>query len=283
VTPLYLACEDGNLPLAALLSTYGARRQGPPTDLWTAEAIATAHGHAALAAWLRRSAGWSTALHHVAHLSPDHARSLLRAGASLHSRAAAGAPSPLELATSLISAGEGGAGGAAAVGGEGCALCRARESAAAVASRGGAADGWVRCSDKFGGRQCRAGLGCGNRKCGFDHPRGWPHLKPGSDRPPSPPSTLPLQLAVGAACEECEAREAARSAARLVTSAAGAWCPETHALWPCACRDLAVSLLRLGWRVSRTPASPGPFAGEEQALMDVWRAHVIPLVLGERR
>ena len=273
VTPLFLACEDGNLALAALLSEYGARRVGPPEDPWTAERVAGSHGHAALVQWLRRSAAWTTPLHHIAHLSPRRARDLLRAGATLHTRPAAGAHSPLELATSLV----------ASEGGE-CGLCRrARERESAETARAvpsTSADqrelvDWVRCSEKFGGRRCRAGHGCTNRKCGFDHPRDWPHLK----APPSPPPpSLLLPLPAGDACEECEAREAAR----LVVSAANPWSPDNHSLWPDASRNLAAELVRLGWLISRAEVSPGPFAAEEQALIDVWRGTIIPLVLGER-
>ena len=48
VTPLFLACEDGNVAIAAVLSEHGAKRNGPLEDPWTAEGIAGAHGHAAL-------------------------------------------------------------------------------------------------------------------------------------------------------------------------------------------------------------------------------------------
>ena len=262
VTPLFLACEDGNLALAAVLSEYGASRHGPRKDPWTAESVAGSHGHTALVEWLRRSATWSTPLHHIAHLHPRRARDLLRAGSALHARPSVGTLSPLELAIPL----------AAGKGSE-CGLCRARERA--FAEQSALDESWVRCSEKFAGRPCRAARDCSNRKCGFDHPRDWPHLKV---PPPPPPPSLPLPLPAGGVCDECAAREAAR----LVVAAAGAWCPGTHALWPDSSRARAVELVRLGWLLSRVQDSPGPFAAEEQALMDVWRAYIIPPLVGER-
>ena len=272
VTPLFLACEDGNIAIAALLSEYGAMRKGPPSDPWTAESVAGAHGHTELVEWLQRTVTWTTPLHHIAHLSPRRTRILLRAGARLHSRAAPGAASPLELATPLAQLGtEAGEGSM-------CGLCRerrARESADA-ADEECMVDDWVRCNPKFAGRRCREGYGCTNRKCGFDHPRSWPHLTS-----PPPPPTLMVGAAsrtAGAACEGCEARESAR----LVVRAAAAWSPEMHSLWPDASRSLAAELVRMGWLVSRAEGSPGPFVAEEQAMMDVWRSHIIPLVLHGR-
>ena len=33
--------------------------------------------------------------------------------------------------------------------------------------------------------------------------------------------------------------------------------------------------MRLGWLLSNVQQSPGPFSGEEQSLMDSWRAFVM--------
>ena len=60
--------------------------------------------------------------------------------------------------------------------------------------------------------------------------------------------------------------------------AAAPWSPATHGLWPPAKRRRARELLVLGQQLSLLPL----FAGEEQALRDLWRAYVMPAAL-ERR
>jgi hypothetical protein len=262
MTPLYMACEDGNLDLAILLSEYGAKREGPRNDPWSAEGLARTHGHLELLGWLRQSREWVTPLHHVAHLSTSRVRGLLRGGVALDARAAPGAASPLELAQRIVES----------IADE-CPQCVARQALDRAGKAGEAPvrEEWVRCSDKFAGRRCRGGQDCSNRKCGFDHPRGWQHLK----SPLPPPSTLPELPLLAGVCEGCESRRAAR----MVVDAAAAWSPDTNGLWPDAARMLAIELIKLGWLVSRTDGSPGPFVGEEQAMMDVWIAHIMPRVL----
>ncbi|EOD25194.1 hypothetical protein EMIHUDRAFT_366023, partial [Emiliania huxleyi CCMP1516] len=90
-TPLFAACEDGHLEVAKLLSSYGASRAATPFG--TPEEIATEEGHADLAAWLVASRGW-TPLAHLETLTAARATSLLRGGASLHE----GEPTPLRRA-----------------------------------------------------------------------------------------------------------------------------------------------------------------------------------------
>ena len=68
---------------------------------------------------------------------------------------------------------------------------------------------------------------------------------------------------------------AGREAARLVVSAAQPWSPQTHELWPARGRARAEALVRLGWRLSSTDRSPGPFGNEAQSIMDAWRGLVM--------
>ena len=103
LSPMLMACEDGSLPLASLLSSYGATRAGggDPSERWTAEQVAHRGGHSELLGWLVSSRRWSTPLHHASLLTPDHTRRLLRGGADIHARAhpqEVPSPSPLELA-----------------------------------------------------------------------------------------------------------------------------------------------------------------------------------------
>ncbi|EOD36593.1 hypothetical protein EMIHUDRAFT_362334, partial [Emiliania huxleyi CCMP1516] len=91
VTPLNIACQEGHLEVAKLLSSYGASRAATP--LGTPEENATSAGHADLAAWLVASRGW-TPLAHLETLTAARALSLLRSGASLHE----GEPTPLQRA-----------------------------------------------------------------------------------------------------------------------------------------------------------------------------------------
>jgi len=69
--------------------------------------------------------------------------------------------------------------------------------------------------------------------------------------------------------------EAARgtAAACLVLRAGQPWCPTNHSLFPAPARARAVELVRIGFLLSRAPrfAGAGP-----QAVMDVWRAFVMP-------
>ena len=64
-------------------------------------------------------------------------------------------------------------------------------------------------------------------------------------------------------------------AARLVVAAAQPWSPQTHELWPSGGRAHAKALVRLGWRLSNTQQSPGPFGNEADAVMDTWRGIVM--------
>ena len=64
-------------------------------------------------------------------------------------------------------------------------------------------------------------------------------------------------------------------AARLVVAAAQPWSPQTHELWPSGGRAHAKALVRLGWRLSNTQQSPGPFGNEAEAVMDTWRGIVM--------
>ncbi|EOD14178.1 hypothetical protein EMIHUDRAFT_370914, partial [Emiliania huxleyi CCMP1516] len=100
-TPLFAACHQGHLEVAKLLSSYGASRAATPFG--TPEEVATEEGHADIAAWLVASRGW-TPLAHLETLTAARATSLLRSGASLHE----GEPTPLRRAA-------GGAGEAAAL------------------------------------------------------------------------------------------------------------------------------------------------------------------------
>ncbi|EOD07723.1 hypothetical protein EMIHUDRAFT_359185 [Emiliania huxleyi CCMP1516] len=90
-TPLFMACQEGHLEVAKLLSSYGASRAATPFG--TPEEAANSEGHADLAAWLVASRGW-TPLAHLESLTAARATSLLRSGASLHE----GEPTPLRRA-----------------------------------------------------------------------------------------------------------------------------------------------------------------------------------------
>ena len=85
---------------------------------------------------------------------------------------------------------------------------------------------------------------------------------------PLPPS--PLELAL-----QRRGTAAEGDVVRLVLEAAAPWSPATHALWPLAKRRRASELLRLGQQLSLLPF----FAGEEQALRDLWRTSVMPAAL----
>ena len=51
--------------------------------------------------------------------------------------------------------------------------------------------------------------------------------------------------------------------------------PSSHELWPARGRARAEALVRLGWRLSSTDRSPGPFGNEAQSIMDAWRGLVM--------
>ena len=84
-SPLLVACQEGHLEVAQLLSSHGAARD--ITFAWDvpvgsgAEALAEKGGHHELLQWLRRSPNWS-ALCHVEALTPSRTKALLRGGAS---------------------------------------------------------------------------------------------------------------------------------------------------------------------------------------------------------
>ena len=115
VTPMAVACHSGHLGIAQLLSSYCASRDFSHDPGDTAEYIATARGHHELAAWLRATRLWSTALHHLETLTPERALALLRAGADPDAAAAPGGPTPISLARELAAAGRAAEGTAAFV------------------------------------------------------------------------------------------------------------------------------------------------------------------------
>lgn len=100
-TPLIDAAERGHLAICKLLSSHGADRK--PVDRWEKDAIGTARQFQRfeVAGWLERTSLWTTALHHLEVLTPERTATLLEGGADVHARAAPGAPSPLDLASSL--------------------------------------------------------------------------------------------------------------------------------------------------------------------------------------
>ena len=85
----------------------------------------------------------------------------------------------------------------------------------------------------------------------------------------------PLSLARDLLADADDATPGA-AAARLVLRAARPWSPADHGLFPAPARARAAELVRVGFLLSREPrfAEAGP-----QAVMDVWRACVMPLAL----
>ena len=78
------------------------------------------------------------------------------------------------------------------------------------------------------------------------------------------------------AAEERRAHPAAASNVELSGSKPNLpWSPQTHELWPARGRARAEALVRLGWRLSSTDRSPGPFGNEAQSIMDAWRGLVM--------
>ena len=83
------------------------------------------------------------------------------------------------------------------------------------------------------------------------------------------PTPLSLARALG---EAGSAAAASQTPSELVLRAAELWSPEGHNLFPAAARARAVEMLRLGVLLSWLPR----FRGVEGALLDAWRAGVIP-------
>ena len=119
-TPLYVACENGDLGVVQLLSSYGASRIFTDTDdnlleapYDTAEHLAIEQGHHDTAAWLVTSRHWSL-LHHLEFITTERALELLRDGVSTDA-AAPGDLTPLDRAKELCNSGAADAGSAAHV------------------------------------------------------------------------------------------------------------------------------------------------------------------------
>lgn len=103
-TPMLVACHQGHLSIVQLLSLHGADRE-PLDGERTAESVAASSGApsaAVVVAWLQHSRDWSSPLHHLELLTGPQARALLRGGARLGARARSDAPSPIEMARSLM-------------------------------------------------------------------------------------------------------------------------------------------------------------------------------------
>lgn len=110
-TPMWDACVEGRLETVQLLSSYGVSRS--LREGHTAEQIALHFGHAAVVEWLRSTREWSTPLHHLAIISVERTRALVRQGANLHASASVGGPTPLSIARELRESGEAPMGSAA--------------------------------------------------------------------------------------------------------------------------------------------------------------------------
>ena len=109
-TPLHIACQQGHLACVQLASSYGAARvvtMSNGSTTFSAEDVAADFANDAIVAWLTTSRPYFTPLHHVATISAERTRALLRAGANLHAAAAVDWPTPLSLARELRDAGEG--------------------------------------------------------------------------------------------------------------------------------------------------------------------------------
>jgi len=115
-TALSYALENADLPggleVVQLLCSYGASREDVSTDdngnVESASAVLAEYAEfdmAATAEWLELTCAWTTPLHHIEFLTLARARELLQRGASIHERAAAGQPSPLDLAKDLVPTG----------------------------------------------------------------------------------------------------------------------------------------------------------------------------------
>ena len=91
----------------------------------------------------------------------------------------------------------------------------------------------------------------------------------------APGGPTPLSLARGM---DAAGDVADGSTAHLVLQAAKPWSEATHGLFPLAERERAAALLRVGWELSRQAR----FSGEEMALFDLWREHVVPYAVVRR-
>lgn len=172
--PLLTACQLDHLDCVKLLLVHGAKRDK------SLEEVTRSRGNFRTAQWLASTEDWSTPLHYLDVLQPEHTRRLLRDGADIHACVRPGAATPLSVARELVDA------------------CFAASS--------------------------------------------------GTAAPPS---------------------------AQLVLRAAEVWSPNTHHLFPLACRERAVELLVLGYALAQLPA----FVAEAHSLSDVWTFHVMPHVL----
>ena len=118
LTPMSIACFNGNLTMGQLLSSYGAERAFTMNGTkLTVEDLAPMQrsSHNALTTWLTTSHKWTTPLHHLAIIPAARAHALLRKGASIHAAAEPGDPTPLSLARELHATGEAAEGSAAAL------------------------------------------------------------------------------------------------------------------------------------------------------------------------
>lgn len=124
VSPMLLACIRGQLNVVQTLASYGVTRSISLTDqmIRGVANLAASHGidsveHSTRTActvnWLKRSANWSTPLHHVELIEPERAAALLRDGADLYARACPGGPTPFQLARSVCADGKASTGSAA--------------------------------------------------------------------------------------------------------------------------------------------------------------------------
>ena len=115
-TPMSEACFRGHLAMVQLVSSYDPERIFTINGtMLTVEEEATRMRHTALAAWLVSSRKWTTPLHHLTIIPATRAHALIRNGASIHSAAAPGDPTPLSLARELHAKGEAAEGSAAAL------------------------------------------------------------------------------------------------------------------------------------------------------------------------
>ena len=96
-------------------------------------------------------------------------------------------------------------------------------------------------------------------------------LRGGADLRAAASADGPTPLTVAASLDDD-----ASGAAALVRRAAEPWDPATHELWPDAARACAVTLVRLGFKLSRQER----FGNEGQGVMDCWRHGVMPAALG---
>ena len=89
----------------------------------------------------------------------------------------------------------------------------------------------------------------------------------------APPWPTPKQTALNLAqALDAQGKAPEGSPAWLILRASEPWSPNTHHVFPAEKRGRAVELLRIGFALSRSSR----FAGEEQAMMDVWREVLMP-------